>query len=199
VEQSSHDWHGHNDGGLGITQDCDMGGDVDDSHDLCHREEEATLGKYIAQLCHLCCDEKGIPFMLQNADDDTHGVKSATFAVPGFNTDKQESIKLDCKGIWQMPGFVLGKSGHGKYYCGCSSRGLEVKRNLELMHSVMAHDEAVASSIQSGDCLHIKALQGLILSSEYGGNLDDVLSAAQRVSEGKCNRLVHWDVSLTGA
>jgi hypothetical protein len=178
-----------------------MGGGVDDAHDFGGREEDETLGRYIAQLCHLCCDQDGIPFMLRNAspDDDTHGVISATFAVPGCNTDKGGNVKLDCKGIWHTPGFVLDESDDGTYYCSCSSKGLEVKRNLELMHSVMAHDEAVAASIKSGDCLHIKALEGLIMSSEHGGNLHKVLSSAQRVPEGKCNRLVHWDVSLTGA
>jgi hypothetical protein len=159
--------------------------DVQD-FDLFGGAQDQAMHQYKTLLSNRCCNEDGIPHMLQNAASDD-GLVSATFALPGFTVGSDGNAKLAHRELWHMPGFAAGQDGQPIYFCSCTPKELGVKRRLALFYSVMSHDEEAALAITSGDCPHIRGLEALIQGSKYNGDFDKILSAALPLPEGKCN------------
>jgi hypothetical protein len=159
--------------------------DVQD-FDLFGGAQDQAMHQYKMLLSNRCCNEDGIPHMLQNAASDD-GLVSATFALPGFTVGSDGNAKLAHRELWHMPGFAAGQDGQPIYFCSCTPKELGVKRRLALFYSVMSHDEEAALAITSGDCPHIRGLEALIQGSKYNGDFDKILSAALPLPEGKRN------------
>jgi hypothetical protein len=159
--------------------------DVADVDFFAGDEDQAAKYQYTTLLSNRCCDKDGIPHQLQNAISDD-ALVSATFAIPGFTIGGDGNAKLLPGELWHMPGFAMGKDdGKPVYYCNCTPKELGVRRKLELMQSVMSHDEA-AHGITSGDCPHIQGLESLIHGSLYHGDFHKFLSTAGPLPQGMC-------------